>query len=243
MAKINPLIPLIDVQQQEQPTSKSSERLISLGTIRGEVPYSGAKYANIFAKGCIIQDLDNGDAYIMSGEVANPSWEGVGAGGGAGTPGKDAAEIVAARFEDEDMVFEKDDNTQFSIPEALYQLRGPEGPAGSPDLVAEELTTEKASQVMDFVNFSFLWIYRGSSSVDILLKHSNDAFIAVGYVFRLLTLIPGGITITAPEGVTLRFIDNDGNITSATSCQINGFTEMMKFGENEWLVTSGSVVA
>lgn len=242
MAKINPLIPLIDVQQQEQPTSKSSERLISLGTIRGEVPYSGAKYANIFAKGCIIQDLDNGDAYIMSGEVANPSWEEVGAGGGAGTPGQDAAEIVAARFEDVDMVFEKDDNTQFSIPEALYQLRGPEGPAGNPDLVVDELTTERAHQVMEFLDANHLWVYRGSSNVNISLLPAHSAYIRVGYVFRLLTLIPGGITISAPEGVTLRFIDNTGNITSAASCQINDFTEMMKIDENEWLVTSGSPI-
>ena len=57
MARINPLIPLVDIQQQE-PTG---DRLITFGTITGGTPY--ATYANLFALECLLQDLDGSAVY------------------------------------------------------------------------------------------------------------------------------------------------------------------------------------
>lgn len=73
MAKSNPLIPLVDIQQQEQPSNTSSYQLITLGTVEG-TPYAGATYANIFALECILQDLNGGGVYTNTGTVAVPAW-------------------------------------------------------------------------------------------------------------------------------------------------------------------------
>lgn len=85
MARINPLIPLVDIQQQE-PTG---DRLITFGTITGGTPYAGTTYANLFALECLLQDLDGSAVYQMSGTVASPSWTviGTGAAGATGPTG------------------------------------------------------------------------------------------------------------------------------------------------------------
>jgi len=69
MAKTNPLIPTVDIQQQE-PTG---EQLITLATVEGTPP-AGASYAGIFALECILQDVDGGGVYQMTGTVAVPAW-------------------------------------------------------------------------------------------------------------------------------------------------------------------------
>ena len=85
MAYINPLIPLVDVQQMEQPKSDGSTPLITFGTVTGGSPYSGTAYANIFALECILQDLDGTAVYQMTGTVANPSWTAIGTGAAGAT--------------------------------------------------------------------------------------------------------------------------------------------------------------
>jgi hypothetical protein len=80
MARTNPLIPLVDIQQQEQPSNTSSYQLITLGTITGGTPYAGATYANIFALECLLQDTDGSAVYQMTGTVAVPSWDAIGTG-------------------------------------------------------------------------------------------------------------------------------------------------------------------
>ena len=85
MAKTNPLIPLVDIQQQEQPSNDSSYQLITFGTITGGTPYAGTTYANIFALECILQDLDGSAVYQMTGTVANPSWTAIGSGAAGAT--------------------------------------------------------------------------------------------------------------------------------------------------------------
>ncbi len=91
MAKINPLIPLVDVQQQNQPSNTTPYALITFGTVTGGTPYAGTDYANIFALECLLQDLDGSAVYQMVGTVANPSWEaiGTGAAGATGPTGPD----------------------------------------------------------------------------------------------------------------------------------------------------------
>ena len=73
MAKSNPLIPLVDIQQQEQPSNTSSYQLITLGTIEG-TPYAGSSYANLFALECILQDVNGSGVYTNTGTVAVPAW-------------------------------------------------------------------------------------------------------------------------------------------------------------------------
>ena len=85
MAKTNPLIPLVDIQQQEQPSETSSYQLITFGTITGGTPYAGATYANLFALECILQDLDGSGAYQNTGTVAVPAWTVIGSGAAGAT--------------------------------------------------------------------------------------------------------------------------------------------------------------
>lgn len=80
MAKTNPLIPLVDIQQQQQPSATSSYQLITLGTVTGGTPYAGAAYANIFSRECLLQDLDGSGVYQMTGTVAVPAWTLIGPG-------------------------------------------------------------------------------------------------------------------------------------------------------------------
>ena len=85
IAYTNPLIPLVDIQQQEQPSNDSSYQLITFGTVSGGTPYAGATYANIFALECILQDLDGSGAYQMVGTVAVPAWSVIGSGAAGAT--------------------------------------------------------------------------------------------------------------------------------------------------------------
>lgn len=79
MAKTNPLIPLVDIQQQDQPSETSSSQLITFGTITGGTPYAGSSYAGIFALECLLQDKDGSGVYQMTGTVAVPAWTKLGA--------------------------------------------------------------------------------------------------------------------------------------------------------------------
>jgi len=85
MAKLNPLIPLVDIQQQEQPSNTSSYQLITLGTITGGTPYTGTDYANLFALECLLQDLDGSAVYQNTGTVASPAWTAIGTGAAGST--------------------------------------------------------------------------------------------------------------------------------------------------------------
>lgn len=80
MAYQNPLIPTVDIQQQEQPRSDSSACLISFGTVLGTPP-TGTTYANLFTLECILQDLNGAGVYEMTGTVANPAWTLISPGG------------------------------------------------------------------------------------------------------------------------------------------------------------------
>ena len=80
MAKSNPLIPLVDIEQQEAVVDSTyGQRLITFGTIEG-VPYSGATYAGLFARECILQDINGTAVYNMTGSVAVPAWTAMGTG-------------------------------------------------------------------------------------------------------------------------------------------------------------------
>ena len=86
LAYQNPLIPLVDIQQQEQPKSNSSYQLITLGTVIGSPSqYAGATYANIFALECLLQDLNGSAVYQNTGTVASPSWSTIGSGAAGAT--------------------------------------------------------------------------------------------------------------------------------------------------------------
>ena len=86
MAKTNPLIPLVDIQQQEQPSNTSEYQLVTFGTIEGNPSaYAGATYANIFSLECLLQDLDGSAVYLMTGTVASPSWSTIGSGAAGAT--------------------------------------------------------------------------------------------------------------------------------------------------------------
>jgi len=85
MAYTNPLIPLVDIQQQEQPSATSSYQLVTFGTVSGGSPYAGATYANIFALECLLQDLDGSAVYQMTGTVAVPAWSVIGSGAAGAT--------------------------------------------------------------------------------------------------------------------------------------------------------------
>lgn len=75
MAKINPLIPLVDVQQQEAVASAvdGTQRLITFGTVEGTPP-TGTTYGDLFALECMLQDIEGAGVYEMTGTVANPAW-------------------------------------------------------------------------------------------------------------------------------------------------------------------------
>ena len=84
MAYQNPLIPTVNIQQQE-PTG---EKLITFGTVLGTPP-AGATYAGLFSLECILQDINGVGAYQNTGTVASPSWTviGTGAAGATGPTG------------------------------------------------------------------------------------------------------------------------------------------------------------
>ena len=84
MAYTNPLIPLVDIQQQEQPSNKSSYQLVTFGTVIGTPP-SGATYANIFSLECLLQDLNGSAVYQQVGTVAVPVWATIGSGAAGAT--------------------------------------------------------------------------------------------------------------------------------------------------------------
>ena len=68
MAKSNPLIPTVDIQQQI-----NGNGLITLGTVEG-TPYAGSAYPNLFALECILQDVNGSGVYSNTGTVAVPAW-------------------------------------------------------------------------------------------------------------------------------------------------------------------------
>ena len=79
MAYSNPLIPTVDIQQQQQPSATSSYQLVTFGTVKGTPP-AGATYANVFSLECLLQDLDGTAVYQNSGTVAVPAWSTIGTG-------------------------------------------------------------------------------------------------------------------------------------------------------------------
>ena len=83
MAKINPLIPTVDIEQQDPITG-----LVNLGTVEGTPP-TGATYAGIFSLECLLQDIDGAGVYQNTGTVAIPAWDviGTGAAGATGPTG------------------------------------------------------------------------------------------------------------------------------------------------------------
>ncbi len=84
MAKSNPLIPTVDIQQQEQPSNTSSYQLVTFGTVEGTPP-TGATYANVFALECLLQDINGSAVYQMVGTVAVPAWATIGSGAAGAT--------------------------------------------------------------------------------------------------------------------------------------------------------------
>jgi hypothetical protein len=84
MAYSNPLIPTVDIQQQEQPSATSSYQLVTFGTVLGTPP-AGATYANIFSLECILQDITGAGAYQNTGTIAVPAWSLIGSGAAGAT--------------------------------------------------------------------------------------------------------------------------------------------------------------
>ena len=84
MAYQNPLIPTVDIQQQEP----VGDKLITFGTVLGTPP-AGATYANLFSLECILQDINGAGAYQNTGTVTVPAWTliGTGAAGATGPTG------------------------------------------------------------------------------------------------------------------------------------------------------------
>ena len=80
MAKSNPNIPTVDIQQQEA----TGDKLITLGTVVGTPP-TGAGYPNLFALECLLQDLEGTAVYQNVGTVAVPAWEAIGTGAAGAT--------------------------------------------------------------------------------------------------------------------------------------------------------------
>ena len=81
MAYLNPLIPNVDIQQQEA----TGDRLITFGTIKSGPPYAGAAYAGLFALECMLESLDGLAVYQQSGTVAVPAWTALGSGANGAT--------------------------------------------------------------------------------------------------------------------------------------------------------------
>ena len=75
MAYSNPLIPTVDIQQQEA----VGDRLITFGTVKGTPP-AGSTYASLFALEAILQDINGTAVYQMTGTVAVPVWTTIGSG-------------------------------------------------------------------------------------------------------------------------------------------------------------------
>jgi hypothetical protein len=80
MAKSNPLIPLVDIQQQEG----TGARLITFGTVVGTPP-AGSTYAGLFSLECLLQDLNGTAVYQNTGTVAVPAWTAIGTGAAGAT--------------------------------------------------------------------------------------------------------------------------------------------------------------
>jgi hypothetical protein len=81
MAYSNPLIPTVDIQQQE---ATGEFHLVTFGTVLGTPP-AGAGYANIFALECLLQDINGVGAYQNTGSVAVPAWTVIGTGAAGAT--------------------------------------------------------------------------------------------------------------------------------------------------------------
>ena len=75
MAYTNPLIPTVDIQQQEA----TGNHLITFGTVTGNPP-TGTTYTTLFAQQCVLEELDGTAVWQMTGIVANPSWTAMGTG-------------------------------------------------------------------------------------------------------------------------------------------------------------------
>lgn len=133
MAYSNPLIPLVDIQQQEQPGETSSYQLITFGTINGDPnAYVGANYANIFALECILQDLTGSAVYQMTGTVASPAWSsiGTGAAGATGYTGPRGATGYTGYTGPASTVVGPTGYTGYTGPDGSASATGATGPAG-----------------------------------------------------------------------------------------------------------------
>ena len=85
MARSNPLIPTVDIQQQEPTcTGTRTQRLITFGTVDATPP-AGATYADLFSLDCVLQGLDGIAVYAMTGTVAVPAWKSLGSGANGAT--------------------------------------------------------------------------------------------------------------------------------------------------------------
>jgi hypothetical protein len=79
MAKSNPNIPTVDIEQQDAVTG-----LVSLGVVDGTPP-AGSQYAGIFGLECLLQDAEGTGVYQNTGTVAIPAWTVVGTGAAGAT--------------------------------------------------------------------------------------------------------------------------------------------------------------
>jgi len=79
MAYSNPLIPTVNIEQQDAITG-----LISLGVVDGTPP-AGSTYAGLFGLECILQDSVGSGAYQNTGTVAVPVWTVIGTGAAGAT--------------------------------------------------------------------------------------------------------------------------------------------------------------
>ena len=79
MAKSNPNIPTVNIEQQDAVTG-----LVSLGVVEGTPP-AGSAYAGIFGLECLLQDSEGTGVYKNTGTVAVPAWTVVGTGAAGAT--------------------------------------------------------------------------------------------------------------------------------------------------------------
>jgi hypothetical protein len=79
MARSNPLIPTVDIEQAD-----AISGLVTFGTVIGTPP-AGASYAGIFGLECILQDSVGSGAYQNTGSVAVPAWTVIGTGAAGAT--------------------------------------------------------------------------------------------------------------------------------------------------------------
>ena len=118
MAYQNPLIPTVDIQQQEP----VGDKLITFGTVLGTPP-AGATYANLFSLECILQDINGAGAYQNTGTVTVPAWTliGTGAAGATGPTGYTGAAGAAGAT----------GATGYTGPDGAASATGATGPIGA----------------------------------------------------------------------------------------------------------------